>query len=51
MSEHDEPIAEDHDDKPVRKRPHPGERRLIEPLRQAWKEIRPQVANAPRRAS
>ena len=25
--------------------------RLIEPLRQAWKEIRPQVANAPRRAS
>ena len=29
MSEHDEPIAEDHeDDKPVRKRPRPGERRL-----------------------
>ena len=29
MSEHDEPIAEDHeDDKPARKRPRPGERRL-----------------------
>ncbi len=25
--------------------------RLIEPLRQAWKDIRPQVANTPRRAS
>ena len=29
MSEHDEPIADEHGDhKPVRKRPRPGERRL-----------------------